>query len=450
MIRVIELFSGIGSQRMALKNLGIEHEVVAISEIDKYALKSYESIHDDCPNLGDISKIKIEDIPEHDLLTYSFPCQDISVAGRGKGLSEESGTRSSLLWECKRVIEGKKPSYLLLENVKNLVGKKNKPDFDKWLEWLEGQGYRNYWKVLNAKYYHVPQNRERVFVVSIRNDIEIDYVFPNNDTVTSCIKDILETSVEDKFYLSDEQVSKFKPKNKNGDIKVIGNTSNTGYGKSDVHEVDGISPTIAARDYKGANQIIVEGSTSPTGHWCRDVMNTEGISRSLMAHDRFTPKQILVEGNLERDGWHEISNRVYNSDGSSPTLAARSDSPKILEEFYVSEHAEKKIRERLGDKEALVYNWFNDIPFKEDETIGTVTTSTGSWTGKTGFVVIRDKPYRIRKLSPRECWRLMSFSDSDFDKAQKVNSNSQLYKQAGNSICVSVLEAIFKNLFIKE
>lgn len=150
-IKVFEAFSGIGTQRMALRNLGIEHEVVAIAEIDKYALKSYEAIHGDCPNLGDISKIDPNTIPDHDLFTYSFPCQDISVAGKQKGLDMDSGTRSGLLWECQKVIAAKKPKYLLMENVKNLVGKKHKPNFDKWLDWLEEQGYTNYWQVLDGR-----------------------------------------------------------------------------------------------------------------------------------------------------------------------------------------------------------------------------------------------------------------------------------------------------------
>ena len=165
MLRVFEAFAGYGSQSIALRNLGIEHEVVAISEIDKYAIKAYEAIHGPTNNLGDICKINPNDIPDHDLFTYSFPCQDLSVAGKQAGLGK--GTRSGLLYECEKVIEAKKPKYLLLENVKNLVGKKFKTEFDKWLEYLEDLGYTNYWKVLNAKDYGVPQNREGAFVVSI-------------------------------------------------------------------------------------------------------------------------------------------------------------------------------------------------------------------------------------------------------------------------------------------
>ena len=190
---------------MALRNLGIEHEVVAIAEIDKYALKSYEAIHGDCPNLGDISKIDPNTIPDHDLFTYSFPCQDISAAGKGKGFEKGSGTRSGLLWECEKVIRAKKPKYLLMENVKNLVSKKFKPGFEEWLKALEEIGYTNYYSVLNAKDFGVPQNRERVFCVSILGDHE-PYIFPEKQELAIRLKDVLEDEVDEKYYLSEERV----------------------------------------------------------------------------------------------------------------------------------------------------------------------------------------------------------------------------------------------------
>lgn len=174
-LRVFEAFSGYGSQSIALRNLGIPHEVVAISEIDKYAIQAYEAIHGATLNLGDISKIEVEDIPEHDLFTYSFPCQDLSIAGKQVGLNK--GTRSGLLYECEKIIEHCRPKYLLLENVKNLVGNKFKPQFVEWLIYLKSLGYTNYWKVLNAKDYGVPQNRERVFVISILGEHK-PYKFP--------------------------------------------------------------------------------------------------------------------------------------------------------------------------------------------------------------------------------------------------------------------------------
>ena len=205
-LRVFEAFSGIGTQRMALRNLGIEHEVVAIAEIDKYALKSYEAIHGECPNLGDISKIDPNTIPDHDLFTYSFPCQDISAAGKGKGFEKGSGTRSGLLWECEKVIRAKKPKYLLMENVKNLVSKKFKPGFEEWLKALEEIGYTNYYSVLNAKDFGIPQNRERVFCVSILGDHE-PYIFPEKQELTIRLKDVLDDEVDEKYYLNEERVA---------------------------------------------------------------------------------------------------------------------------------------------------------------------------------------------------------------------------------------------------
>ena len=207
MLRVFEAFAGYGSQSIALRNLGIEYEVVAISEIDKYAIKAYEAIHGPTNNLGDICKIDPSDIPDHDLFTYSFPCQDLSVAGKQAGLSK--GTRSGLLYECEKIIEAKRPKYLLLENVKNLVGKKFKPQFDEWLGYLEGLGYTNYWKVLNAKDYGVPQNRERVFVVSILGEHE-PYEFPYEKELTTNVFDFLEKNIDNKYYLSNNAIATIK------------------------------------------------------------------------------------------------------------------------------------------------------------------------------------------------------------------------------------------------
>lgn len=311
MLRVFEAFAGYGSQSIALRNLGIEYEVVAISEIDKYAIKAYEAIHEPTNNLGDICKINPSDTPDHDLFTYSFPCQDLSVAGKQAGLGK--GTRSGVLYECEKVIEAKKPKYLLLENVKNLVGKKFKPQFDEWLAYLESLGYTSYWKVLNAKDYGVPQNRERVFVVSILGDHE-PYKFPKTIPLDKCIADILENEVDEKYYIN-------KP------FHLV----NKGH--------------QAELDIKGQDCI----------------------------------------------------KRVYGTDKIAPTLTTMQGGmrePKIL--------------------------------------------------------CKGDTNYRIRKLTPRECFRLMGMRDDDIDKIQAAGiSNTQQYKMAGNSICIPVLEAIFKKIFME-
>lgn len=182
-IRVFEAFAGYGSQSMALKRLQrdfpdkVEFEFVGISEIDAYAISAYNAVHGDTPNFGDISKVDWSQVPDFDCFTYSFPCQDISTAGKQKGFVEGSGSRSSLLWECRRAIESKRPKFLLMENVKALVQKKFMPEFQRWIDTLAELGYSNYWKVLNAKDYGVAQNRERVFMVSILGEHET-YNFP--------------------------------------------------------------------------------------------------------------------------------------------------------------------------------------------------------------------------------------------------------------------------------
>ena len=218
MLKVFEAFSGYGSQAMALRNIGIPYQVVGISEINKNAIKAYMAIHGDTPNYGDISKLDV--LPPCDLFTYSFPCQDISIAGTQLGLGVGTNTRSSLLWECKRLIEKSKPKYLLLENVKNLVGKKNKPDFDRWCAYLETLGYKNYWKILNARDYGIPQNRERVFMVSILgNDT---FSFPEATPLKTQIKDLLETQVDPKYYLTNNGKSYMLKRQKPlKDIEVI-------------------------------------------------------------------------------------------------------------------------------------------------------------------------------------------------------------------------------------
>lgn len=174
---LVELFSGIGAQSKALKNLGIEHETIAC-EIDERTHALYESIHGPTTNLGDITKIKC--LPECDLITYSFPCQDISVLGNRKGFKKNSGTRSSLLWEVERLLLGMKrlPERLVLENVKNLVSPKNIANFRLWLKFLDGLGYKNSWKILNAQNYGLPQKRERVFLVSA---LDSEFKFPESN-----------------------------------------------------------------------------------------------------------------------------------------------------------------------------------------------------------------------------------------------------------------------------
>ena len=289
-LRLIELFAGIGSQTQALTNIGIAHKVVAISEIDKYAIQSYEAMHGKANNLGDIHKIG--ELPDADLWTYSFPCQDISVAGKGAGIKE--GTRSGLLFEVERLLrvaaeKRTLPKYLLLENVKNLVSKKFKADFDKWLDFLSELGYTNYWKVLNAKDYGIPQNRERVFCVSIRGEHE-PFVFPKPKELTIRLRDLIDEKVDEKFYLKESTIR-----------SILHSTFNSR--RDSIRPSDGLANTLLARDWRGP--------------------------------------QCVQVGEVVGEKWdkmHDISKRVYEPNGIAPTVHCQQGGNtelKIAEDFVL-------------------------------------------------------------------------------------------------------------------
>ncbi|MFA2603648.1 DNA cytosine methyltransferase [Bacillus cereus] len=482
-LRVFEAFAGVGTQSMALKRLEIDFEVVGIAEIDKFAIQSYMAIHGETKNYGDISKIDPTELPDMDLFTYSFPCQDLSISGKQRGMGE--GTRSGLLYECEKVITTKKPKYLLLENVKNLVGKKFKPDFDKWLEWLESQGYSNYWQVLNAKDYGVPQNRERVFVVSILG--EETYEFPNripnsstleviggvgkknssgeyhqtnrvydstglsrtitansgglggksglykvyNDTyrfpdpfpLDVKLKDILEDEVEEKYFLSTKLLEGFTAHKKRHQEKGTGFQ----YNPRDVN--------------KHASCLRANAALAPTDN----TVIVETTNEKVLEKQREFPELILA-GKLSMKG-HDQINRVYDSEGLSPALTTMQGGHrhhKVID--YVD--GEIRVREatKLGYKVA-----------EEGDSINIEHPNSTTRRGRVGKQVAQTlttspqqvtiKDYRIRRLTPLECWRLMGIADEDFYKAKNSGiSDSQLYKQAGNAIVVDVLVGIFGNL----
>lgn len=214
MLNVLSLFSGIGAFEKALENLGIPHKVVAYCEIDKYASKAYSVIHDvpEKKNLQDVTKVDILDIEDPvDLITYGFPCQDISNAGKQKGFEDEDGnrTRSGLFFEALRIIDEYKPKFAIAENVKALTSKKFTNEFKTVLDSLDEVGYNNYYQVLNAKDYGIPQNRERVFIISIRKDIDIGFDFPKPFPLKLRLKDMLEDEVDESYYLSDHTIEVF-------------------------------------------------------------------------------------------------------------------------------------------------------------------------------------------------------------------------------------------------
>ena len=217
-IRLIELFAGYGSQAMALERIGAEFEHYRIVEFDKYAVASYNAIHGTNFSTMDITKVHALDLAIEDtdhftyLLTYSFPCTDLSVAGKQMGMSKGSGTRSGLLWEVERILteirdsNGELPQILFMENVPQVHGKKNIEDFKKWIDFLEGLGYTNYWQDLNAKNYGVAQNRKRCFMFSFLG--EYNYHFPQPIPLKKKLKDYLEDNVDEKYYINNEKAGK--------------------------------------------------------------------------------------------------------------------------------------------------------------------------------------------------------------------------------------------------
>lgn len=364
-MKVLSLFSGIGAFEKALDNLEIPYELVGYCEIDKYASKSYSAIHNvpESMNLGDITKVDEKTLPKDiDLLTYGFPCQDISIAGKMQGLFDEDGisTRSGLFFEALRIIEETQPRVAIAENVKNLTGKTFKDQFKIVLDSLELAGYINYWAVLNAKDYGVPQSRERVFIVSIRKDIDIiSFKFPEGFPLEIRLKDILEDEVDEKYYLSDKTK-------------------------------DYLATITMKEESRVKDNFIEEPAVKQIGNCCP-------------TKTRDNPNQ----------------GRIYDSKGLAPCLnqmGGGNRQPFIIEDFY------KNRDDRIYEDVA---------PTLRSERIG---------------LKVAESNLRIRKLTPKECFRLMGFDDADFEKAEAVNSNTQLYKQAGNSIVVPVVEYIIQAL----
>lgn len=222
-LRVCTLCSGYDSQCYALDRIGIPYELVAWSEIDKYAIQAHNAVYPYWAdrNVGDMTVVDWSKVPDFDFLTYSTPCQSVSNAGLQHGITEGSGTRSSILWSTRDAIIEKKPKYLMMENVKALVSKKFIGEFRKWCMELESYGYTNYCKVLNSKDYGIPQNRERIFVISILGEHPI-FHFPEPIPLEKRLKDVLELEVDDKYVLSDKAIEGFMKHNENHEAKGTG------------------------------------------------------------------------------------------------------------------------------------------------------------------------------------------------------------------------------------
>lgn len=447
-IRLIELFAGIGAQAKALERMRVEFEHYRICEFDKYAVASYNAIHGTDFTTSDITKITADDLAIVDtdtycyIMTYSFPCQDLSIAGKQNGMEKGSGTRSGLLWEVERLLDEctELPQVLLMENVTQVHGKKNADSFRQWCDKLESLGYKNYWEDLNAKDFGVPQNRNRTFMVSLLGDYT--YEFPEGFPLEIRLKDVLEKEVDEKYYLNTDRADVLIQELQTREIKrnpegvdVVGDLwEDNGHGSmaGRVYNTEGQCPTLGASHFQQIKYICVKqiGNLMPSK--TRDNPNQgrlydkEGLCPTLGAMQGGNRQPFIVE-----DFYKNREERIYEE--YSPSLRADRSGLKVVEPVCLNSKGGR------GGVEGLQ-------PSLQDRVYDSIAISPAVTTSfMPSFTV--EQGLRIRKLTPKECWRLMGFTDADFDKAVAVNSNTQLYKQAGNSIVVDVLMAIFSKLF---
>lgn len=395
-LRVVELFSGIGAQRMALTLAGITHEVVAIAEINKHSLASYRAIYGDCPNLGDISKV--ERLPPCDLVTYSFPCQDLSVAGKRAGMGE--GTRSGLVWEVVRLLESagerERPEWLLMENVRQVL---TAPEWPSLVGRLEAMGYRNRWAKLDSSDFGSAQKRVRAFMVSRmgQDPPELPLSAPNAPRL--CLRDVMEPERAERYV-------RRIPLD-----RVMWRTPKAGPGES--------TPTASIDgETFYSKAMLYSSSSSPT-------VRTEHGKNS----------QIKVVADWDKETLREENRRLYDMDGASPTVKA-----------HMAKDGQGRIK--------ILADWQRKGRIEQANRLYSANCACPTMVGMGGGnrdVKIVDQEdgddLVVSILTPRECWRLMGFPEWAYLRASRVSSETQLYNQAGNSIVVEVLIAIFNAMF---
>lgn len=440
----MEAFAGVGAQRMALQRLRVPFQIRAISEIDKDALIAYATIHCDLleklsaytfpdqdtmldilqkkrigfdyvkqkhtlnhrtklaylqkvyladlltHNLGDISLIRGRDIQKLDLLTYSFPCTDLSKAGRMEGMRKGSQTRSGLLWQVERLLLElyelhALPQILLMENVPDVIGSRNKRDFDEWYRRLEQLGYQSFYKVLDAKDYGIPQHRERCYMVSILGAYV--YTFPEGIPLTRKLRELLEHEVDEAYYLNERRIHMF----------------------SDMSDRNGFIRGDRFQPYAGmqkgvAKTLLTRAGQCPTDNYLY----------------QYEPVQQLHTDEDDSVQWEAVQDAIL-----LPENTRRG--------FVLAQEGDGVYINRTASKRGVV----------QKQMIQTIKCSVQD------LGVVQNM--RIRRLTPRECWRIMDFTDADHDRCVQAGiSETAMFKLAGNSIVVAVLTAIFRNLFVKK
>ena len=422
MIRIATAFSGIGSPEMALKQLEYDHEVVFACEIDKFARQSYKAIyeptHDFHTDVREVDGTSYKDI---DLFVWGFPCQDYSIAGKRAGLE---GQRGTLFYEGARITKEMRPKYFIAENVKGLLSSNEGQDIETIMEILRHDvGYHVTYAVLNTKDYGIPQNRERVFIVGFRDDLHHEYIsyeYPKPFKLEKRLKDILEDDVDEKYYIDHTKFNYKGGDQLNPEYESQANT---------IYSTNGTAPTLCAF--------------------------THGYAQGY-----FKEPQKGVVCMLDIKGNDQIR-RVYGVDGEAPclqTMQGGNREPKILDDQgrlkkmenpQLLEHCPTLRAQSHGNEPKVVYERTplrfldrNQKNIEGDYAFTVDTTNTG------GVKEIIGTSQRIRKLTPKECWRLQGFPDWSHDKAKADGvSDSQLYKQAGNSITVDVMMYLIQSIF---
>lgn len=467
-IKVGSDFSGVGAFNQALKRLGIKYKELFACDKDKYARRTF--IH----NYGepeyypeDVYDRKIPTEPL-DIYMTSPPCQAFSLAGKRKG---EEDKRGVLFYNSHEFIQKNNPRYFIFENVKGLLSDDGGRTFQRWIDYLGGKSvngtqtmfpeenavpYHVYYQVLNAKDYGVPQNRERIFIIGIRDDADNNLNFPKPFPLTKRLKDVLEENVEEKYYLSEKMVDGFIGLNQNEIARTI--RCGGGGGKDDKHNWDLLKVGYINQDTQ-ASQVIHEDSVSQT--LCA---GTHGYANGyVQTFD--TPKVKFQLTGGKWDKTHEQSGRVYDENGIGPTIhtmGGGNQEPKIAIGAIRGRNPENPTSRQSGlpTQQMLEVNengTSNCLTTVQKDNVVIEQRARGYNKGNTFELSpsitcnswqennVLHQGYRIRKLTPRECFRLMDFPDS-FDFS--VVSDSQAYKQAGNSIVVNLLCLIIKNLHL--
>ena len=440
-IRLIELFAGYGSQAMALRDIGAQFEHYRVVEFDKYAVASYNAIHGtDFPPL-DITQIHADNLNICNtekycyFMTYSFPCTDLSVAGKQAGMKKGSGTRSGLLWEVERILceikegGGELPQILFMENVSQVHADTNKADFQKWIDFLTGLGYVSYWQDLNAKDYGVAQNRNRCFMFSFLG--EYNYRFPTPEPLTKRIRDYLEETVDARYYVSDKALKGFaehakKQREKGNSFHAV------------IRDGDSIATTIKSRYYKDGSDCLIKSSVVGRINSSQDgkVVDSEGIALTQTAGHYNVMK--IIEPTIVAMRGRNPDNPSDRTAGS-PTEQRLEPNTQGISNCLTSVQKDNLVMEETILQRARGFNRGG-----EHEICPPITAQSFQSNNLLKY------QYRIRLLTPRECGRLMDVTDADIDKMAAVNSDTQLYKQFGNSIVKAVMCAMFKNLNINQ